>query len=394
MCLQPCAFSMRLRKPPTAVCFPAYQRARRVAAYLHRSVVTGAADQPSPAVEDRQDRVAWLGQQHDDDPGNAHVAVAGEFVGVLGRVEQGDRQGLRVAPGVARHFAELFEHIERARARPAADRAPAVAIADRPSCRLRPSAADQDRRMRLLHRFWPGHDLVKIDHVAVIFGLGLGPDLLHRLDPLAHQLEAGLGIGAVIFHLVGIPAAADAEQKAPARDLVDRGDEFRCLDRVALLHQAHAGPELEPGCGDRGGSQRHERVHRVVIPLWQFSAARKRRFARGRDVRVLGRPDQFKPPLLQRLGEVDRRDRVIGKEHQCAKIHFRSFRLPGSASFGRELSRDQPLPPVPPKYEAPLPAIAPAADEALRLSSPSLAPDRSWAAAPARMASAAVTPPF
>src|SRR5438128_2431431 len=34
------------------------------------------------------------------------------------------------------------------------------------------------------------HHLGEIDHVAVIFGLALGPDLLHRLDPLAHQFEA------------------------------------------------------------------------------------------------------------------------------------------------------------------------------------------------------------
>jgi hypothetical protein len=155
----------------------------------------------------------------------------------------------------------------------------------------------------------------------------------HRLDPLAHQLEAGLGVGAVIFHLVGIPTAADAEQKAAVRHLVERGDKFRRLDRVALLHQAHPGSEFEPGHGDRSGGQRHKRVHRVVIAFWQFPAARKRGLARGRDVRVLGRPDRFEAALLQRRGEVDRGNRVIGKEHQRAEIHL-GLPPPGSSPSG------------------------------------------------------------
>jgi len=86
-------------------------------------------------------------------------------------------------------------------------------------------------------------------------GFGLGPDLLHRLDPLTHQFEAGLEDGAVVFHLVLVPAAADPEQKAAVGHLIERSDELGGLDRVALLHQADAGPDLELRRGDRGRGQ-------------------------------------------------------------------------------------------------------------------------------------------
>jgi hypothetical protein len=73
--------------------------------------------------------------------------------------------------------------------------------------------------------------------VAVILGLGLGPDLLHRLDPLAHQFEAGFVDRAMVLHLVLVPAAADTKQRAAVRHLIDQRAKLGRLDRVALLHQ-------------------------------------------------------------------------------------------------------------------------------------------------------------
>jgi hypothetical protein len=81
----------------------------------------------------------------------------------------------------------------------------------------------RDRRIGLLHRLGPGYHLRKIDHVVVILGLGLGPDLLYPLDPLAHQFEAGFELGAVVLHFILVPAAADTKQKAAVRHLIDRG---------------------------------------------------------------------------------------------------------------------------------------------------------------------------
>src|ERR1700730_3930100 len=92
----------------------------------------------------------------------------------------------------------------------------AVAVADRAARAVREGAADDDRRVRRLHRLRPGPHLRDFDDLAVIFGLGFGPDLLHRLDLLAHFLEAGRADGAVALDLVLVPPAADAEQKPAA----------------------------------------------------------------------------------------------------------------------------------------------------------------------------------
>jgi hypothetical protein len=49
----------------------------------------------------------------------------------------------------------------------------------------------------------------------------------------------------VILDVLDVSAAADAEQKPLAGDLVDRGDELCHLDRVALNDEADAGCQLE-----------------------------------------------------------------------------------------------------------------------------------------------------
>ena len=159
----------------------------------------------------------------------------------------------------------------------------------------------------------------KFDDVAVVFRLRLGPDLLHRLDLLAHLLHAGGENRVVVFDLLLVPATADAEEEAPARDLIDRGDELGGLDRVALDHEADAGRDLEPLCGAGRGGQRHKRVHHVVIALRQLGIGA--RPPRHRDMRVLGRPDRVEPALLERYPQLGRGDRVIGEKDRSADIH-------------------------------------------------------------------------
>src|SRR5690348_10836031 len=65
----------------------------RLASADPKGSVRGAADQGGPAVEDRQDLVALLREQHDDNASHTHVAIAGKLALILGRVEQGGRQG-------------------------------------------------------------------------------------------------------------------------------------------------------------------------------------------------------------------------------------------------------------------------------------------------------------
>ena len=121
---------------------------------------------------------------------------------------------------------------------------PAVAVTQCPASGVREHAADDDRRVRFLHRLRPGHHRVEIDDIAVVFRLVLGPDRLHRLDLLAHLLHARREDRVVVLDLLLVPTAADAEDEAPARHLIDRGDELGSLDRVALDHQGDAGRHL------------------------------------------------------------------------------------------------------------------------------------------------------
>src|SRR5205814_9818218 len=123
----------------------------------------------------------------------------------------------------------------------AGTREPAVAIFDDAAQRVIALAAEDDRRVRLLRRLRPRPHLVEIDHLAVIFRLVLGPQRLHREDPLAHQLEARVVAGAMVFHLLDIPAAADPEDEAPTRELVEAGDAFGGDDRIAFRDEAKAG---------------------------------------------------------------------------------------------------------------------------------------------------------
>jgi hypothetical protein len=144
--------------------------------------------------------------------------------------------------------------------------------------------------MRLLNRLWPSHHRREIDELSVVFGVRLGPDRFHRLDPLAHQLEASLEGRAVVFDLLGVPAPSHAEKKPSVRYLIDRGDQLCGLDRIALHDEADAGTELQRFRHRCRYAEHDERVHDLGILFWQVASTRKGRAARCRYVRMLGRP--------------------------------------------------------------------------------------------------------
>jgi hypothetical protein len=73
--------------------------------------------------------------------------------------------------------------------------------------------ADDDRRMRFLDRFWPGHHRLEVHEVAMI--LGLCPDHLYGLDTLARQLVAARESGAVVGHLVLVQPLPTPNRKQP-----------------------------------------------------------------------------------------------------------------------------------------------------------------------------------
>src|SRR5690348_7970780 len=270
-----------------------------------------------PAVEHRQDLVARFRHQRHVDRIDPHVAKALQPAGVVRRAAEAQRQRLGVAPRLLRHLAKRRDIDLRVAARGV--RVPAVAIAHRAPRRPRKGAAEDHRRVRLLHRLRPGHHRVEVDDVAVVLGLRLSPDRLHRLDLLAHLLHPRREDGAVILDLLLVPAAADAEDEAAARHLVDRGDKLRCLDRVALDDEGDAGRDLEPLCRAGRRRQRDEGVHHVVVALAKFLVGP--RLARHRDMRMLGRPYGIEAALLERDGKLGRRNRIIGEKDRGAKFH-------------------------------------------------------------------------
>src|SRR6185312_13157847 len=210
-------------------------------------------------------------------------------------------------------------------------REPAVAILDDAAQRVIRLAAQEDRRMRALRRLGPGPDRIEPDHLAAIGGGLLGPDLLHRENAFAHQLEPRLVLGAVVFHLLDVPAAADAKDEPPARQPVEAGDAFRGDDRVALGNEADAGAEhqlLGRRCRE---AQRDERVVRVRIALGQLAAAAERRLAAGRDVGVLGDVERVEAAIFERARQLGDVDAVIGREIEGANPH--SFTSNGAASL-------------------------------------------------------------
>src|SRR6185312_11072108 len=100
-------------------------------------------------------------------------------------------------------------------------REPGVAEAEHAVDHRRPVAADEDRWVRPLRRLRPRPDPLEIDELAVVARLVFGPDRLHRLDPLGHQRHPPARVGAVVLHLLAIPAGADAELETPAGEAVD-----------------------------------------------------------------------------------------------------------------------------------------------------------------------------
>ena len=210
---------------------------------------------------------------------------------------------------------------------------PAVAVADRAPRGIGEGAADDDRRMRLLRRLRPLLHLAEIDELAVIFGLFLDPDGLHRLDSLARQFVPALEFGAVVLDLLLVPAVADAEQEAAVGKLVDGGNHLRGDDRIALGHQGDAGADPELRRHGRRGIKGQDRpsVRNRPGPV-------RRSPDRPTCVRTecacSGTHRDSKPRSSSARPSGGRLHGVRGEEHHCADFH--GFGLPLAADCDLE----------------------------------------------------------
>jgi hypothetical protein len=125
----------------------------------------------------------------------------------------------------------------------------------------------------------------------------------------------------VVFHFFCIPTTANAEEHAPARQVIEARDFLGQRDRITLDDEADAGAEPQLRGHRRRHGERDERIVTVPVLLGQRTAAGPRALAAGGDVRVLGNPQRFEAAGLDGAGELVGTDRVVGRKHHHAVLH-------------------------------------------------------------------------
>src|SRR5262245_20292003 len=160
-------------------------------------------------VEPGEHRVPLGGGEPEDHPLHAGALPRSDGGAIGRRPKDRDRDRTRIAPGELRTLSYIGDALFDVLVVQTRDRDPAVAVVDGPLVRLGPVSAEENRRVRLLRRLRLGPDGVEAHQLAVILRRRLGPDLLHGLDPLADEPPARLRVGAVVLHLLVVPAAAD-----------------------------------------------------------------------------------------------------------------------------------------------------------------------------------------
>src|SRR2546430_4923812 len=162
------------------------------------------------------------------------------------RFREEDRHGnrLRIAAGLPRPLSEQADLLRRVPAAPG-ERHPTVRELHDTIESCRAVAAHQDRWVRLLNGLRERPDPVEIHELAMELRFLLSPNLLHREDALPEQSPSSLEVGAVILHLLGVPATAAAEEEPPAGETVERGHFFRRDDGIALDDEADSRAEAQ-----------------------------------------------------------------------------------------------------------------------------------------------------
>ena len=128
-------------------------------------------------------------------------------------------------------------------------------------------AAEDDGRMRLLHRLRIHGDALEVVVVAVESGEIGGPRGLVDLDALLGAAIALLIVDADRVELLGHPADADAEHEPAVRKLIHGHELPRVRERMAIGCDEHAGRELDGRGLHRHGAHDDSGVEHVVAAL-------------------------------------------------------------------------------------------------------------------------------
>src|SRR5215470_10048431 len=164
----------------------------------------------------------------------------------------------RISPGGLGHGIELATarlHLSR---RDAVGQ-PAVSMCHYPAQHILGVPANDNGRMRLLGGFGIGTDQGKIEILAMVLRLVIGPQRLHDLNGFPGLRPAVYEVTAHEFSFLTQPARANAEQEAAATKPIKAGDLLSQEEWIALGHQGNARAEFNgasdsrsPGQGDVG----------------------------------------------------------------------------------------------------------------------------------------------
>ena len=107
------------------------------------------------------------------------------------------------------------------------------------------AAADEGAHPRPLQRLRPRPGRAEVDELAVVLGLVGRPDGLHGGEVLPHDRVAAAEFDAVVLGLGPVPAEADPERDAAAREVVEGRHLLGQNDGVVLRGQQDAGAQSD-----------------------------------------------------------------------------------------------------------------------------------------------------
>jgi hypothetical protein len=164
----------------------------------------------------------------------------------------------------------------------------------------------------------------------VELGLLLRPDRAHRQHVLAQDRDLLRRVDTVGAQLAVVPARADADDHAAARERVQARDRLGGHDRLVLGGEQDRRAERQPFGRARDHGEGDDRVGhpRVRTPLLVRQLVRTRH----REVGVLADEQRVEPALLQRAPEVGGVDALAGEVVPETGLHL--FPLIARRSFG------------------------------------------------------------
>src|SRR5579862_4957457 len=101
--------------------------------------------------------------------------------------------------------------------------------------------AEDQRRMRLLHRLGIGPEAFDADGLAVIDGSVIAPQFLQQPDVFARARRAILEVHSDRLELLLEPSDSDTENEAPATEHVQARDRLCGRERVSDRQHVYSG---------------------------------------------------------------------------------------------------------------------------------------------------------